>query len=477
MALQGRITIYSITGCPHCKAAKTKLQSLDLPFFDINLDEHPKQRDIMTKITGRRTVPQIFFNDKHVGGNDDFQSLSEDELQELIQYVANTPVSDSAPKLPKRSSTSFFVETNMSQEEDDLSKLIKLFKETSGDISTHRKFLIFSVSNSFTGKDIINFVAEKKSIDIKSATELSQEFMKKKLVLSVDGAESLKYDGTLYRLVEDLPEKALNAGTPYYADVAEASGLAVSLRKSILKLYGTYLSENGKSVDYKGIAESDEFKEYVQLTLQLQRLSLDNLTREQLLAFFINIYNALVIHGNVQYGFPESAFQRYKFFNYTRYIIGGYAYSLQDVENGVLRNNRKGIGMLSKPFSKADPRIKFIVSPHEPLIHFALVCGAKSCPPIKTYSQKHVMKELTLAAESFLESDDGCQVDKEKNEVKLSRIFKWYIEDFGSTNSSLLNWIHDHMPESTKKNDLTEMLKNESYKLSFMHYDWGSNTK
>ena len=43
-------------------------------------------------------------------------------------------------------------------------------------------------------------------------------------------------------------------------------------------------------------------------------------------------------------------------------------------------------GMLFKPFGKSDPRIKIALEKGEPLIHFALVCGAKSCPPIKTYS-------------------------------------------------------------------------------------------
>jgi len=42
--------------------------------------------------------------------------------------------------------------------------------------------------------------------------------------------------------------------------------------------------------------------------------------------------------------------------------------------------------MFTRPFSKSDPRFKVALETHEPLIHFALVCGAKSCPPIKTYS-------------------------------------------------------------------------------------------
>ena len=76
----------------------------------------------------------------------------------------------------------------------------------------------------------------------------------------------------------------------------------------------------------------------------------------------------------------------FQFFNTVKYIIGGYEYSLQDIENGVLRANRKGVGMLTRPFSKSDPRLAVALETHEPLIHFGLVCGAKSCPPIKTYT-------------------------------------------------------------------------------------------
>ena len=44
------------------------------------------------------------------------------------------------------------------------------------------------------------------------------------------------------------------------------------------------------------------------------------------------------------------------------------------------------VGMFSRPFGKSDPRLAIALETPEPLIHFALVCGAKSCPPIKTYS-------------------------------------------------------------------------------------------
>lgn len=76
MDLQGRILVYSILGCPHCMRAKSTLQELNLPYTDVRLDIYPKSvREYVQQRTGRSTVPQIFFNATHIGGNDDLQKL------------------------------------------------------------------------------------------------------------------------------------------------------------------------------------------------------------------------------------------------------------------------------------------------------------------------------------------------------------------------------------------------------------------
>ena len=61
---------------------------------------------------------------------------------------------------------------------------------------------------------------------------------------------------------------------------------------------------------------------------------------------------------------------------------------MNEIENGVLRANRKALGAFKKRFGKNDPRLKVSLEECESRVHFALVCGAKSCPPIKTYSAK-----------------------------------------------------------------------------------------
>ena len=60
------------------------------------------------------------------------------------------------------------------------------------------------------------------------------------------------------------------------------------------------------------MAQSKEFMAYMKHTAELQRVKLEGMTREDTLAFFINIYNALVIHANVVRGPPVNLWQRYK---------------------------------------------------------------------------------------------------------------------------------------------------------------------
>jgi glutaredoxin len=75
MELKGNVLVYSITGCPHCMKAKNTLQENNIPYTDINLDTFPQCREDVKTRTGRSTVPQIFFNATHVGGNDDLVNL------------------------------------------------------------------------------------------------------------------------------------------------------------------------------------------------------------------------------------------------------------------------------------------------------------------------------------------------------------------------------------------------------------------
>ena len=70
-----KVIIYSTQVCPYCIRAKQLLDRKGVKYTEIKVDEDLKQREIMEKITGRRTVPQIIINDQPIGGCDDLYAL------------------------------------------------------------------------------------------------------------------------------------------------------------------------------------------------------------------------------------------------------------------------------------------------------------------------------------------------------------------------------------------------------------------
>ena len=75
-----RIIIYSSILCPYCHSAKVLLNKLNLEFKEILIDNDPMVKKQMIKLTNRKTVPQIFFGDKHIGGYDDLEKLNKEGL-------------------------------------------------------------------------------------------------------------------------------------------------------------------------------------------------------------------------------------------------------------------------------------------------------------------------------------------------------------------------------------------------------------
>jgi len=81
-----KIIIYSSNNCGYCELAKNLLDSLSYQYQEINIQELPNKRDeMLRKSNGRRTVPQIFISDVHVGGYEELNRLHlKGELTDLI---------------------------------------------------------------------------------------------------------------------------------------------------------------------------------------------------------------------------------------------------------------------------------------------------------------------------------------------------------------------------------------------------------
>jgi glutaredoxin 3 len=80
------IRIYTTPTCPYCGRAKRLLQKKNIPYEEIDVGDDDDARMQMMQRTGRRSVPQIFIGDTHVGGSDELYALEQrGELDALLQ--------------------------------------------------------------------------------------------------------------------------------------------------------------------------------------------------------------------------------------------------------------------------------------------------------------------------------------------------------------------------------------------------------
>jgi glutaredoxin 3 len=86
------VLMYSKSWCPYCQRARALLLHKGVPFEEIDIEEHPERRDEMIRRTGRRTVPQIFIGELHIGGSDDIHQLDAAGALDPLLRGQGTPV-------------------------------------------------------------------------------------------------------------------------------------------------------------------------------------------------------------------------------------------------------------------------------------------------------------------------------------------------------------------------------------------------
>lgn len=182
----------------------------------------------------------------------------------------------------------------------------------------------------------------------------------------------------------------------------------------------------------------------------IQGLNNDNAIK----TFWINMYNAWyqLLAVREEKKNPE-------IFTAKLIPVAGKRLSLDDIEHGILRKYRwkYSKGYLPKFFPGKLIK-QLAVSKIDYRIHFALNCGAKSCPPIAFYSYASIDKQLDLATKSFLGGD--VEFDDVNKEVRVTKIMDWFIGDFKGKKGI----------RQVVKNVLSKDIA--GYHIKFKPYDW-----
>ncbi|XP_071505361.1 uncharacterized protein [Diadema antillarum] len=260
--------------------------------------------------------------------------------------------------------------------------------------------------------------------------------------------------------------------------IQSALELAVDLQKYILRLKAMFMSEDGMEVDYTRLKYSDLFTNFQGKTRELQAIDLRPLTSDQRKAFFINVYNALTVHAlAVREKLPSSVLEIENFWQTSAYIIAGHAYSLDDIEHGILRKNRPHPSTKKSCFRDDDPRLTFALDDLDARIHFALNCGAQSCPPINVYTEKNVERALDMASRNYL--DQEVEVDTDAMEIKLPALLKWYGSDAAETQLEVVRWTVPYLSQE-KAEQVRDLLgangATGNVTITFKPYSWAINS-
>jgi hypothetical protein len=209
-------------------------------------------------------------------------------------------------------------------------------------------------------------------------------------------------------------------------------------------------------VDYDAFARAPEFPRYLDA---LAAARPDTLAGKEQLAFWINAYNAYTIQLVNAHGERESIRNINKTLGVLKAMgpwkeevvrAGGQTLSLDAVENAIIRTRFR-----------------------EPRIHFALVCAARSCPPLRSeaYTGERLDAQLEEQARLFIAgSPDKNRVDVASATVYRSPIFGWYKDDFPpDVDRFFLRYVTDPAARA--------LLERGKYKVVETPYDWSLNKK
>ena len=214
------------------------------------------------------------------------------------------------------------------------------------------------------------------------------------------------------------------------------------------------------SVDYSGLKQDRaKLDEYIAKLGAVSLETYNRWPRTEQIAFLINAYNAIVLQQVID-DYPivrsanpaalvrpsNSVWQIDGFFDKLTHRLLGRAVTLDQIEHEWLRKKHR-----------------------EPRIHFALVCAARSCPPLRAegYRGERLEAQLDDQARAFLN-------DRERNrfnddDAQLSEIFKWFAEDFKGERG-LRAYLGRYLNPA-----LATRMKSDAYRIGYVNYDWTLN--
>ncbi|KAA3460264.1 NAD-specific glutamate dehydrogenase [Gossypium australe] len=278
----------------------------------------------------------------------------------------------------------------------------------------------------------------------------------------------------LYQCPSKLSEEMVRCMAAVYCGLRGATSPSSNKNQSPL------LSRSSTNVvlPRRGAGDDQDFS-CTALVEQLEKVTVNQMEFNAQIAFWINVYNALVMHAYLAYGIPHGSLRRLALFHKASYNIGGHIITANAIEQSIFCFRTPRIGrwletILSTALRKKSGEERQIISSNfglpysQPLACFALCTGAFSDPVLKVYTASNVKEELEAAKRDFLQAN---VVVKKSKKVFLPRVLERFAKEASINSDDLLNWVLENVDKKLH-NSIQKCMYGKSKKKPSHCIDW-----
>lgn len=259
------------------------------------------------------------------------------------------------------------------------------------------------------------------------------------------------------------PSRQSNSATPVVSATAGNTASGMFDHNGFDKLLATYVNEQGW-VDYAGLqTRRTELGAYLGTLAEANPQEFPN--DAERLAFWINAYNAFTLADVL-----DDVYRKHS--------------SVNEIEAAFFRGKKHRIAGAELTLDEIEKRGRDL---HDPRIHFAVVCASTSCPKLQrfAFTAPQLDEQLNQTAHLFLNDPTrGLRVDRDRNQIILSPIFKWYASDFTGgpgllarakaelSGSEILAYVKKYAPA-----EAVQFIIENNPRADYLAYDWSLNSQ
>ncbi|MBI2571775.1 MAG: DUF547 domain-containing protein [Candidatus Schekmanbacteria bacterium] len=275
------------------------------------------------------------------------------------------------------------------------------------------------------------------------------------------------------RILNDLPTTPTPTPTATATATQAQAGSPDAIATKLRQLRNRLKAEIVRAgrVDYAALSRSQAFAELQAASVLLRGVSPADMPDDRArIAFWTNLYNVLVMHGVINLRIERSVMEMPAFFSTVAYKVGAHVFTLDDIENGVLRRNGRNPATGRPQLRHDDARLACCPTRLDPRIHAALVCAAASCPAVAFYDAGQLDAQLEAAACNWLAG--AVAVEHAARSVRVPLALRYYAEDFGGS-TGVWRFVAAHVDVEQRLEIAAAQAA--GYKLGYARYDWSLN--